>query len=280
SRDGLWEVEPLRSTTPTGVSIGPLPELEPLLPTPEPELICVALANRRHAQLFSRHRGGELEELDLTDRVHGQIRQGGMAQRRYQRTIELQVDEHLRRVAAVLYELWRERDFDRLVLGGPHEAVCRLRAQLHADLSPLLDDHELTTDMSDDSPPKVEADLTPLRDSWRRDAERQALSELTSGQEPATALGPADTLAAANQKLVRTLVLAPDADSRANVCPNCSQLYGETEGACPADGETLVPLPSMRNALIRATVRDGGDVLVLHTSDPSAFSGIGALLRA
>ena len=98
-------------------------------PTPDAERWCVLLANRRNARFFVGD-GGGLEETDrVEDDVHSQHDQGGWSQSRYQRGVEKEKDDHLVHVADVAFAAYKQRGFDRLLIGAPDELVGELEAQ-------------------------------------------------------------------------------------------------------------------------------------------------------
>ena len=77
---------------------------------------CVLLLDRRNARFFVGD-GGGLEETDrVEDDVHSQHDQGGWSQARYQRGVE--EGRHLVHVAEVAFGAYKERGFDRLLVGA------------------------------------------------------------------------------------------------------------------------------------------------------------------
>lgn len=293
-RADLFEAVPVPTTVRTGAFVEPIPRLEPLLAAPEPATICVALVSRREARFLVYNHESFLQEQGFGDQIHGQHRQGGRSQPNYERSVEADVDEHLRRTSEWLQQLSREEPFERLLLAGPHELLARLIPILHPDIKRLLDPTELTLDLSASTAADVAAALVDVRRCWRRAAQEQALQSLLSklSGRPGAAIGLAATLAALDQRQVATLVLAPRIDAPGATCPTCDQLYAHSEDFCPADGAKLTPLPSLRSAMIRAAVSQDAQVLVIEDFDgpdrdgpvesrpeTEAFSGFGALLR-
>ena len=289
-REGLFEAIRLPHQVPSEIVIDRVPMLEPLLPAPEPLCVCVALVNRRDARFFIPRGAGRLREQrfeeSVADQVHGQHRQGGWSEANYERSIENDVDAHLRRAADRLYEIWRSEQFDRLVLGGPHEVVTRFMPQLHADLRGVLDDAELALDVNSSTAGDIDQALAPLRHRWRELAQWDALQRLlsTMAVRDGTSIGIEDTLAALGRRQVGALVLAPRTDARGCECPVCGQLYPAGSGRrCGADGGDLRELHSLRSAMIRSALLQDADVIVLEDFDDrpeiAAFDGVGAILR-
>jgi len=290
SRASLFEAIRLPHRVPSDVVIEAIPKLEPLLPAPEPTCVCVALINRRDARFFLPGGNAKLREHpaeeQLHSEIHGQHRQGGWSEANYERSIEADVDAHLRRAAERLYELWRREQFDRLVLGGPHEVVTRFTSQLHADLRSVLDEAELALDVNTSSAADVDDALEPLRHRWRELAQWEAVQRLLStiAARNGTARGLRDTLSALGQRQVGVLVLAPRADAEGGECPQCGLLYAAGSGIrCDADGSELRPVHSLRSAMVRSAVLQDAEVIVLDDfmdrPEIAAFNGIGAILR-
>lgn len=288
-RESLFEAIRLPYPVPSEVVIGMIPKLEPLLPAPEPACVCVALVNRRDARFFVPGGNAKLREHRLEEqghnRIHGQHRQGGWSEANYERSIEADVDAHLRRSAELLYQLWRSENFDRLVLGGPHEVVTRFTPELHADLRGVLDEAEVALDVNSSSAADVDEALVPLRQRWRELAQWEALQRLlsTMGVRDGTTIGVHDTLAALGRRQVGALVLSPRADSPGCQCPQCGQLYDGNGANCQADGSKLRRVHSLRSAMIRSAVLQDAEVIVLEDfvdrPELSAFDGVGAILR-
>jgi hypothetical protein len=287
---GLFETAELPDSHPAQITIGALPELEPLLPAREPATVAVALVNSRDARFFVRGRGRRPDEqADVTDgAVRGHHPGGAYPEMRYETAAQEVIEDHLRNAADQLHRLWQEEGFDRLVLAGPEEIVPRFAETLNGDLTRILEPGRLHLDASATSPQAVEDALVDLRASWRRQAQEEAvqkiLATLDTPRGDGTAIGRIPTTEALAESQVATLVLGPAVvDQEAGVCPVCGRVSITVGGNCPVDLSDLVTVPSLRNALITATLREGGDVLVLTDYDdrpePDAFEGVGALLR-
>src|SRR2546421_118820 len=83
-----------------------------------------------------KHPHEELEQLRadldrLRDPVHGQHDQGGWSQARYQRSVEHDVDAHLRHTAEVLLRQFERKRFVGLLLAAPEELRLHVAEKLH-----------------------------------------------------------------------------------------------------------------------------------------------------
>ena len=286
-RESLFEAIELAHPVASEIVIDTTPKLEPLRPAPEPACVCVMLVNRREARFFVTRAGAHHFEEHIHDDVRGQHRQGGLSEANYERSIEADVDAHLRHAAERLYELWRTEQFDRLVLAGPHELVTRFAAELHPDLRVVLDQAELALQVKTATAAEIAEALLPLRQRWCELAQWEALAaaarvDRRAQREPRSGY-PARSRRWPRRQ-VGTLVLGPRADEQGGECPQCGQLFVSDDGSrCEADGNELRYVHSLRSAMIRSAVLQDAEVIVLDDYDDrpeiAAFSGIGAILR-
>ena len=83
--------------------------------------------DRKHVRLLAGTVDGLVELWRQEDDVSGQHDQGGWSQARYQRSVEKEVDDHLRSVGAELQRRLRRTRIAGLLLGGPSEHDRALR---------------------------------------------------------------------------------------------------------------------------------------------------------
>jgi peptide subunit release factor 1 (eRF1) len=86
------------------------------------------------SQLFEVYMGAIVEHALLTGPVPRKIRDdgfGGRDERSNERRHDGAVQQHLQRVAEAAFGLFKQHQFDRLVLGGAREALAVLKQQLH-----------------------------------------------------------------------------------------------------------------------------------------------------
>ena len=79
------------------------------------------LISHRASRVLIGDRDHLVEVTSVLDDVHGRHAQGGWSQARYQRGIEKETDDHIRRTCEALFERLKRRPFDRLLIGGPSE---------------------------------------------------------------------------------------------------------------------------------------------------------------
>jgi peptide chain release factor subunit 1 len=109
SRDDLFEVVQLPRTTEGQVVIEGTPYIEPLVAATAQRRWGVLLVNRRTARLLTGATTTLREHDRLADDVHGQHERGGYSQANYERSVEKDTDNHLRRAAELVHRCWRGR---------------------------------------------------------------------------------------------------------------------------------------------------------------------------
>lgn len=286
-QDDLFEVIPLGSVIAPRVVIAPTPYIEPLVTAPDDGRTAVVLISHRSGRIQVGAPRDLVEAEDVSDDVHGRTARGGLSQHNYERSIEADVQHHMRHVAEELYRIWQQEPFDRLVLGGTAQDVDQFASELPNELRPLLAPGRLDLDTETASLSEVSAALAPVLDQQREATEAAALAELEDrlGAKSRAARGVQDTIEALDERRVETLLLAHNFAAAGVRCPNCGLLYPEGTANCPADGEATTPVPDLREAAVQAAVQQDASVLVLgEGSDPAPPAlqhggGIAALLR-
>ena len=125
--ESLGLPEPVESS----VSFDPTPQVAPLAEIGPPGRWCVALVNRRVARIMRGSESNLVEVAAFGDNVHGQHSQGGWSQARYQRSVQHDVEEHLRHTAQVLLSQQRRRPFAGLLVAAPQELRQKFQGMLH-----------------------------------------------------------------------------------------------------------------------------------------------------
>ena len=283
-RDDLFEVIQLSRPTPGRVVIARSPFVEPLVSALQRRRWLVALVSRRAGRVLAGPVDGLQEHANFDEYVHGQHDQGGWSQARYERSVEKDTDDHLRRVAEDVNQRFREERFHRVALGGPVEIVPRLESHLSAEVKACLADGRIEVDLSSANDDEIRDALAKLVLKDEKRCEREALDRLAAGVGSGGrgVGGPEDTLEALNERRVQTLLLEPGFDRRGSRCQACGLLMLEEPdgGRCPADGGPLETLEHLREAAIEAALAQGAEVMVVrHYPDLGPFRGIGANLR-
>jgi peptide chain release factor subunit 1 len=275
---GLFEALKLPRGAGTRVAIDRAPVVGPLAGLERRERWCITLVSRRDARIFRGSPDGLSEREALRDEVHGQHDQGGWSQARYQRHVEKEKDDHLRRTCEVLLRHFEREPFERLVVGGPNEVVADFEGELHPYLAERLAGR-IDVDVETANADEVLERAAPLLDRLEDVREAEALDRL--GEPTRGAEGLLDVLEALNERRVETLLLANGYEVAGARCPRCGWLGPEGPHHCPADGTELEPREDLVEPMIELALQQAADVLPFRHRDEELHKrgGIGALLR-
>lgn len=260
------------------------PELGPLLQVlDEYERVAVALFDKEWARLFTIVLGAIEERRTIQDDVPGKQATGdwyALAQTRYARHQEDHVLRHAKHTIRDLMELLRTRPFDRLLIGGPVEAVAVLTQQLPRPLrSRLAGTVRLELFASD---AEVLDAALPAAAEAERQGELKAVEALIEAADTAHArLGVAPTLAALGERRVYRLLVADDFAGAGRECPTCHQLVAGPE-RCPTCGGPTVPVSDLRERAIEQAYEQGAGVETVSGEAAVKLAengGIGAWVR-
>jgi peptide chain release factor subunit 1 len=276
---GLFEVLALPRPVPSRVAIGRSPLVGPLARLERRERWCVALVSRRDARIF-RGSPESLREIEqIHDVVFGQHDQGGWSQARYQRGIEKEKDDHLRRTADALMKHFKRRPFQRLIVGGPREVVADFESKLHGYLSERLAGR-IEVDVDTATPEQVLKRAQPLFEELEDEREAAALERLGEGGRAACSLE--EVLRALNERRVECLVVDERFAAPGTTCPECGWLGPDGVRTCPVDGHELERLEDLTEAAIELTLQQSAEILAIRRRREELeerAGGVAALLR-
>ncbi len=241
----------------------------------------IVLAVSREQGRFYRMQAGRLEEdADLSDEQPRRHDQGGWSQSRFQRHVDELAAEHLRSVADELDRFVRQANGDlEVVIVAPEDSRAELANHLSAEVRAALagwataEAHAGASELLQVALPVLEERRAErereLLDRWREGAGRNARS--ASGWE--------ETLAAASDARVDTLLAAESASRQAWRCPKCGRA-GADAGECPLDGTPMERVEKGIDVAVHQTLLHGGTIhVVRHARDLDPVGGLGAILR-
>jgi peptide subunit release factor 1 (eRF1) len=242
------------------------------------------LVNRQIGRMFAGDRE-RLEEVDvIVDDVHGQHKQGGWSQSRYQRSVDEDVQDHLRNVAGAVFLRFKRRPFDNLLLGGPQETIAEFESKLHAYLQERVAGR-VDVDVENSSADEVQRAAAPKIEEDERAHERAALDRLNEGLSKGSraAAGLEDVHEAQNERRVETLLIEPGYQAAGCTCPQCGWVGPMDGGSCPADGTPVECRDSVVESAVELAMVQNADVLVArdedHQRELRSHGQIAAVLR-
>jgi peptide subunit release factor 1 (eRF1) len=244
----------------------------------------VVLVNRQVGRILRGDRDNLDELAMIEDEVHGQHSQGGLSQARYQRSVDEDVQDHLKNVADAVFTHFKQRAFDHLLLGGPTETLTDFEAKLHPYLGERLRGR-IDIDVENTIPDDVCAAARPKIEEFDRGTEREALDRLQEGVSKGSrgAAGLDGVLAALNERRAETLLLNEGYAASGCSCPQCGSVFSQNGGKCPADGTELNCRDDVIESAVHLALEQNARVLVVrddaHASELRSHGGIGAVLR-
>lgn len=236
SAHDLWEVIALPVPVPSRVVINHVPALSQLEAVlQEAEAIGVLLADRQHARMFV-FELGELTELsELSDELpreydtRGERDQGDVAPH-----VDALRDQHVRHAAAVAWQVFKERGFEHLALGGPDEMLNSLEGTLHPYLRERLCGRvgvAVTASLDEVRTAAIEMETEVERAQQAADVERLRQA-VAVGRRAVAGLGA--VLGALNQRRAEQVLVSQGFVEAGWRCDACSTLHvvGRRCGVC------------------------------------------------
>ena len=278
--DNFWTALPLGNAAGDDVKLGNDFYVAPLVPlVGKGEGAIVAFVSRERGDLY-RMRGARLQEVaDLSEEMPGRHDQGGWSQANYQRAIEKQAAEHVRRVADELNRRVRRDNGVPVVVAATEEMRAEFEEALAREARAAL--AGWASAEAHATPAELLAAALPILDEWQARREHELLERWReeAGRNGRAAAGWEDTLEAASDGRVELLIFQEGADREAWQCPSCGRA-ATASGSCPLDGTRMEPREEGLDLAVHQTLAHGGTVWALRFQrDLDPVEGIGALLR-
>jgi peptide chain release factor subunit 1 len=281
SAAGLFDMLRLSQPVDQDPVIADSPYLAPLSMIGAPEWWCVVLVNRRTARLFCGS-ADALEETELIDDgVRNRHDQGGWSQANYQRSVDKDIQDHLKHVAEVVFARMKSKLPDGLLTGGPPETLSDFEGTLHPYLRERLAGR-VDLDVENSSLEDVRRAAAERIEAVRRERDDTALARLAEayGANGRAAAGLSDVLVAVHEQRIETLLVDQGYTTPGVVCPQCGWLGGKGFSECQADGTPVERREDIVEVVIERAIRQDAGVHVLRDRPELASHGhIAALLR-
>ena len=278
--DNFWSSLPLADAAGDEVKVASQFYLAPLVPlVGKGDGALVAFVSRERGDVY-RLSSGRLEEVaDLSEEMPGQHDQGGWSQARYQRHIDEQVGDHMRRVADALAGHARRMQGSPIVVVGGETIRADFEALLNQETRATL--AGWASAEAHASPAELLEVSLPVLDEWRARREGELIERWReeAGRNGRAAGGWSETLEAASDGRVEQLLYQEGANREAWQCPSCGRAQS-ADGNCPLDGTRMELRSEGLDLAIHQTLAHGGTVCaVLHHRELDSVDGIAALLR-
>lgn len=281
SENDVFEVFRLSGAVGPEVHVGHAASLESLTKSMPGDTWCVFLVNRRMDRILRGNHDRLIEVGTASDDVHGQHDQGGWSQARYQRSVEKDVDDHIRDACDRLFEASNRLPFDKLLVGCPRELWPRVEAKLHSYLTDVHV-HRFDAEVEHEGPDEVLDRVRPYIEQEERRVEKALMDRLAEqlGRDDRAVSGLGPVLEALNASRVEVLVLT-DAGAQAGVVCSACGWMGTDGSTCPADGTKLDRVENIADTATRQAVLQSASVHEVRYHEPDRALGgqIAALLR-
>jgi peptide chain release factor subunit 1 len=220
------------------------------------------------------------EVVDFGDDVHGQQHQGGWSQPRYERSVENEVDEHLRRTARVLLAHEQRRPFVGLLVGAPVELRNRFAERLHPYVRERLVGYiDVDVEHADAEQVRVAAArLIEQREERGLEEDLEHLRAALGRHDGRAATGADAVFEALEERRVEALLFRRGLTLAGGVCPQCG-LISTSPGACRIDGTPIETRENAVEAAVEAALEQSARVRELDGPELDPIGGIAALLR-
>ncbi len=281
---GLWQAAFIPFAVEDHLAFEALPHLTPLLDIRDAHgRYGIGIVDREQARLLTVHLGAIEEDRRFRDDVDVEDEHVGWDEGKYERQYADHVHKHYKQVAARLDRLLVRRPFDRLILGGPQEAVTGLKAVLSRPLAERLAG-TISVDI-DMSPSEILERTLGVAEQAERESEVQIVATLfeRSGPGGRGISGVTGTLRAVWSAAVDTLVVAEGVRLSGGECTNCGLLDAGNVVACPACQGVARPVDDVVAWAVDRTLQQAGAVEIVHGDAAARLleegEGLGALLR-
>ncbi len=185
------------------------PHVEPLLDLVAAGSWTVLLASRRATRILRGSADRLVEVGSRRDDVHRWHSQGGWSQARFQRGIEKETLDHVKRSCEALFELYERAPFEHLIVGGSDDVLPVVEDHLHPYLRDRLAGR-IEADVERASPEEVLDRARGLIAETEQERERELLDRLAAGLGTGSqaVAGRDQVMAALGERRVAVLLVA------------------------------------------------------------------------
>jgi len=289
AQEGFWRTYSLAVPIASGVTVARKPYIWPLAALVDAYgSYVVTQVDRREVRLLL----FEIGELQASDGYVGEevrkLKRGrgssGGPGRRGGAPISSRREEeiaqrNIREAVKATERFCRKHTLQRLIIAGAEPTA----TQFHEALPKWLQDKVIGSFNADMNASEPEIRRQSLKILHRVEKEREGA--LVEAVFTAAAKGRggvirlADTLGAAHEGRIQTLVVARGYHQPGYQCRNCAYITDHALEVCPFCGGEFAEIPDATEALVTKVIEDGGKVEVVDDHPKTNEFGVGALLR-
>ena len=248
----------------------------------------VVVVDKQGARVFSFHLG-ELREQEgvlgnpVKRTKHGGAstvtggRGGSAGLTRHQEEV---VDRNMKEAVGFAVDFFESNHVRRILIGGTDDNVAQFRSFLpKAWQSLVVGTFPMNMGVGHVEVLDKAMQIGQAAELKREEKIIEELFTLAAKGDDAV-IGLEDTLVTVNEDRVSTLVVLQGYSQPAYRCTDCRYLFEEMHQTCPNCGGEVHKIPDAVDVAVSRTMRQGGDVEVVHANPQLELSGkIGAFLR-
>ncbi|MFO7760398.1 MAG: hypothetical protein R6V20_02125 [Desulfobia sp.] len=293
--DGLWQEHTLPVAMPSQIVVEPDTYTRPLIMLLEEfSHYCVLVCDSRKARIFSLYLEDFEEEPDiyLEDNVPDRVRvnrsrtiaggnvQGGLGDENIRHHIEDHIQHHLKNTAARVFRMFRQKNFHRLILGGPENKIRQqFKNHLHSYLRRrLVGEFKVSPNDRDEV---LRQKALETVHAWEREQEKALIAELfeKNWANGLGVLGIEPVLDALKMGQVHTLVIEKDFRQNGTLCHQ-DRILSTYLATCPLCGRTMEKTENLANYMVKEALAQDAEIRHIFTEhEDFGHYKVGALLR-
>jgi rubrerythrin len=286
---GFWRSYSLAIPVRSGVTVAHRPYLSPLAELADAYgSFAVAVVDRRQLRVFLFDLGelrasAEFVGEDVRKLKRGRGSSGGYGRRGgapiSSRHEEEVVRRNIRDAVETMQNFFQRHEPERLILAGADRTVAQFQEALPKHLQDKVIG-SFSADLNASEPEIRELSLEIIRQ-----VEKERKEALVDAVFTAAAKGGngvirlADTLGAAHEGRVQTLVIDRHYHQPGYQCQQCAYITDHALKKCPFCGGDFREISDAAEALVTKVIEEGGDVEVVEDDPKVQTFGVGALLR-
>ncbi len=270
--DDYFRAYPLSVPVHSRVHIGSNPYVRPLANILDAYgAYGVALVDKQGGRFFYFHMGELVEQEGvLGENVH-KVRGVESSQN--------VVKRNLKESAEFAMAFFSEKKVRRILIGGTDENVAQFQNNLHKTWQSLIVGTLSLGMTANQQEILAEAIKVGSKAEEKREAGLTRKMITAASKHSDGVLGLRDTLRAAQEGRVQTLLVDVNFHATGYKCDGCEHLTAEKLDACPFCGGHFTEIPDAAEMAVRRVMRDGGVVEIVRDNAEMAEAGIGGLLR-
>ena len=270
--DGYFRAYPLSVPVHSRIHIGSNPFVRPLVNILDAYgSYGVALVDKQGARFFYFHMGELIEQEGvLGEEVH-KVRGVDSSQNMVRR--------NLKESAEFAMDFFGEKKVRRILIGGTDENVAQFQSNLHKTWQSLVVGTLSLGMAANQQEILAEAIKVGSKAEEKREAGLVRQMNTAASKHSEGVVGLRDTLRAAQEGRVQTLLVDEKFHASGYRCNGCEHLTAEKLETCPFCGEEFSEIPDAAEMAVRRVMRSGGVVEIVRDNAEMAEVGIGGLLR-